>query len=161
MNKKRLILIVILVVMVPILLIGRDEISKLNNRKRSLEQNVIEHSNEKIISDICTNSASNERQVQVLDEINAIDFSVKQPCMEILQEEDILYRQAYLEILQNEIPIINEMGEIVYYKDLWKAGIEVDKLWEFRTEEEYPYAMYYNDLDGDGQPRCNALSPLH
>ena len=85
-------------------------------------------------------------------EIDSIDFSATQPCMEISQEEDTQYRQAYLKVLQNEMPVIDEIGEKQYYSDLWRAGLECGKVWEHRTEKDFPYEFYYNDLDGDGLP---------
>lgn len=97
-------------------------------------------------------SVADETYQNILETIKNMDFSVKTPCVEISTEEDILYRTAYLNILKNEIPIINEAGESVYYRDLWKAGIDCDLLEESGTKTEYPYGIYYSDLDGDGLP---------
>lgn len=84
--------------------------------------------------------------------VSSMDFTAIQPQMDITPEENLLYLEGYLRILKNEIPTYNKQGEELYYKDLWKAGIEFQELLEARDQKEYPYLYYYDDLDGDGKP---------
>ncbi|MDE7198618.1 MAG: hypothetical protein K2O15_07000 [Lachnospiraceae bacterium] len=83
--------------------------------------------------------------------IRAMDFTVKEPQMDIPPEEDRIYREGYLKVLKNEIPTIGKV-EVKYYKDLWRAGIEFEQLLKEKDTREYPYLYYYDDLDGDGKP---------
>ena len=82
--------------------------------------------------------------------MRAMDFTVEQPHMELTEEEDRAYKEAYLRLLKNELPIKGWTEE--YYQDLWWAGIPYGDLLEERDNIDYPYAYYYDDIDGDGKP---------
>ena len=82
--------------------------------------------------------------------MRAMDFTVEQPHMELTEKEDRAYKEAFLRLLKNELPI--EGWEVEYYKDLWKAGIPYGDLLEERDNVGYPYSYYYDDIDGDGKP---------
>lgn len=97
-------------------------------------------------------SAVDKYQIESICEIvEKMDFTINQPELNISQEEDILYKEAYLKILKSEIPTINSNGETVFFKELYKAGNEFDKLDQF-------YSYYYNDLDEDGFPELGVKS---
>jgi len=91
------------------------------------------------------------KEISVCEIVRAMDFTVKEPHLDITSEEDRIYLEGYLKVLRNEIPIISEAGEL-YYKDLWKAGIAFEELLKEKGTREYPYLYYYDDLDGDGRP---------
>ena len=78
--------------------------------------------------------------------MRAMDFTVEQPHIE-LTEEDRAYREAFLRLLKNELPI--EGWEVEYYQNLWKAGTPYGDLLE---ERDTDYSFYYDDIDGDGKP---------
>ncbi len=84
----------------------------------------------------------------ICEQLNQMDFTVSEPVMDVTEEENRLYLEAYLKILKNEIPVYGE----TYYADLWKAGLEFETLLENRDKLEFPYCYYYDDLDGDGKP---------
>ena len=92
-----------------------------------------------------------EEEISVCDIVRAMDFTAKEPQLDITPEENQIYLEGYLKVLKNEIPIIDETGE-QYYKDLWKAGTEFEQLLKEKDIREYPYLYYYDDLDGDGKP---------
>lgn len=92
-----------------------------------------------------------KEEIKVCDIVRAMDFTAKEPQMDITPEENQLYLEGYLKVLKNEIPTIGE-EEVKYYKDLWKAGIEFEQLVKEKDTREYPYLYYYDDLDGDGKP---------
>lgn len=84
----------------------------------------------------------------VCEMVRAIDFNVEQPHMELTEEEDRAYREAFLRLLKSELPI-EGYPEDYYYVDLWK-GSTFDELLE-RRDSDFP-AYYYDDIDGDGKP---------
>lgn len=84
----------------------------------------------------------------VREMVKAIDFNVEQPHMELTEEEDRAYREAFLRLLKNELRIEGYPGGN-YYEDLWKS-ISYDELLEWR-DRDFP-AYYYDDIDGDGKP---------
>lgn len=86
----------------------------------------------------------------VCEMMRAMDFTVEQPHMELTEEEDRAYKEAYLRLLKNELPIKGWPEE--YYQDLWKAGIPYGDLLEERDTIGSYNAYYYDDLDGDGKP---------
>lgn len=92
-----------------------------------------------------------EEGISVCDIVRAMDFTAKEPYLEITPEENRVYLEGYLKVLRNEIPAIGEV-EVKYYKDLWRAGIEFEQLLKEKDTREYPYLYYYDDLDGDGKP---------
>lgn len=77
----------------------------------------------------------------------AMDFTVEQPHMELTEEEDRAYKEAFLRLLKNELPI--EGWEVEYYQGLWKSGTSYGDLLE---ERDTDYSFYYDDIDGDGKP---------
>lgn len=94
---------------------------------------------------------SDEKEIPICDIVRAMDFTAKEPQLDITPEENRVYLEGYLKVLKNEIPIIYETGE-QYYKDLWRAGIEFEQLLKEKDTREYPYLYYYDDLDGDDKP---------
>ena len=96
--------------------------------------------------------ADDKEIAAVCEKVKAMDFTANQLQMDIDSEENRLYLEVYLKILKNEMPIIDAIGEEVYYKDLWMSGIEFEELLENKDKREYPYLYYYDDLDGDGKP---------
>lgn len=84
--------------------------------------------------------------------VRAMDFTVNEPHMNVTPEENQKYLEAYLKVLKNEMPVYNRIGKKIYYRDLWRAGIEFEDLLENNEEKEFPYLYYYDDLDGDGKP---------
>ena len=65
---------------------------------------------------------------------------------------DRLYKEGYLKILKNQIPISEGQEYSGYYKNLWQAGMEFQDLVENKSINKFPYLLYYDDLDGDGKP---------
>lgn len=94
---------------------------------------------------------SDEKEIPVCDIVRAMDFTAKEPQLDITPEENRAYLEGYLKVLKNEIPAIGKV-EVKYYKDLWRAGIEFELLLKEKDTREYPYLYYYDDLDGDGKP---------
>ncbi|MDE7479406.1 MAG: hypothetical protein K2M91_15975, partial [Lachnospiraceae bacterium] len=88
----------------------------------------------------------------VCQAVKNMDFTIREPMMDIMPEEDRLYKEAYLKALRNEMPIIEGLTFSGYYKDMRGAGIEFEKLLENKSVNSYPYLLYYDDLDGDGKP---------
>ena len=82
--------------------------------------------------------------------MRAMDFTVEQPHMELTEEEDRAYKEAYLRLLKNELPI--KGWSVEYYQDLWWAGIPYGDLLEERDNIGSYNSYYYNDIDGDGKP---------
>lgn len=80
--------------------------------------------------------------------VRSMDFIVNEPQMDVSSEENTEYLEVYLKVLKNEMPVRDMTGEEKYYKDLWKAGIEFEKLLEKKSERESLYLYYYDDLDG-------------
>ena len=79
-----------------------------------------------------------------------MDFTVKEPKMDITAEEDMLYKEAYLKILKNQISISKEHNFSGYYQDLKNAGIPFEELLAKKSVNKFPYLLYYDDLDGVG-----------
>lgn len=71
--------------------------------------------------------------------------------MNLQPEVAEMYKNAYLNILKNKIPIISKNGEKEYFRDLYKIGTEFEKL-----DDSYTY--YYDDLDNDGFPELGIKS---
>ncbi|MBD5509001.1 MAG: hypothetical protein HDR05_13415 [Lachnospiraceae bacterium] len=92
-----------------------------------------------------------EEEIPVCDMVRAMDFTAREPRLDITPEENRAYLEGYLKVLKNEIPAIGQV-EVKYYKDLWKAGTEFGQLLKEKDTREYPYLYYYDDLDGDGKP---------
>lgn len=63
-----------------------------------------------------------EEEIPVCDIVRAMDFTAKEPQLDITPEENQIYLEGYLKVLKNEIPTIGN-AEVKYYKDLWQAGI--------------------------------------
>lgn len=80
--------------------------------------------------------------------VRAIDFTVEQPHMELTEQEDRAYKEAFLRLLKNELRIEGYPGG-EYYEDLWKSA-PFDELLERRDRDRPAY--YYDDIDGDGKP---------
>ena len=88
----------------------------------------------------------------VCEAVKTMDFTVKEPIINITAEEDMLYKEAYLKILKNQIPISEEYNFLGYYQDLKNAGIPFKELLAKKSVSAFPYLFYYDDLDGDGKP---------
>ena len=86
----------------------------------------------------------------VCQTVKSMNFTIKEPHLNITEEEDKLYKEAYLKVLKNEMPIFEWSEQ--YYKDLWMAGIEFEDLHKRKNDNRFPYLCYYDDLDGDGKP---------
>lgn len=87
----------------------------------------------------------------VCELVRAMDFTVEQPHME-LTEEDRAYREAFLRLLKNELPIEGWNEGEDCYQNLWWAGRPYEELLENRDSVGFPFAYYYDDIDGDGKP---------
>lgn len=94
---------------------------------------------------------------EICDLVRAMDFTVEQPHMELTEEEDLAYKEAFLCLLKNELPI--EGGEEWCedgdrYRDLWWAGIPYEELLEEGDNTDFVQGCcyYYDDIDGDGKP---------
>lgn len=96
-------------------------------------------------------NADLQEEIPVCDIVRSMDFTVKEPHLDITPEENRVYLEGYLKVLKNEIPAIGEV-EVKYYKDLWRAGSEFEELLKEKATREYSYLYYYDDLDGDGKP---------
>lgn len=96
------------------------------------------------------NSVMSEYVADVCDAVKNMDFTIREPRLDITSEEDRLYKKAYLKVLKNEMPILE--WEKQYYKDLRGAGIPFEDLLERKDDDSFPYLLYYDDLDGDGKP---------
>ena len=94
--------------------------------------------------------AESEYVSDVCDSVKNMDFTIREPRLDITAEEDRLYKEVYLQVLKNEMPILE--WEKQYYKDLWRAGIGFEDLLERKNDDSFPYLFYYDDLDGDGKP---------
>ena len=88
----------------------------------------------------------------ICDAVKAMDFSIRKPQLKITPQEDRLYKEGYLKILKNQIPISEGQEYSGYYKNLWQAGMEFQDLVENKSINKFPYLLYYDDLDGDGKP---------
>lgn len=88
----------------------------------------------------------------VCEMVRAIDFNVEQPHMELTEEEDRAYKEAFLRLLKNELPIEGWFEGEDCYQNLWWAGIPYENLLEERDSAGFPYSFYYDDIDGDGKP---------
>lgn len=94
-----------------------------------------------------------ESQVAAICEsVRAMDFTVNEAYMDVTPEENREYLKAYLKVLKNDMPIYDQIGKKMHYRDLWRAGFEFEDLLENKGEREFPYLYYYDDLDGDGKP---------
>lgn len=93
-----------------------------------------------------------ESMTAVREMMHAMDFSVEQPHLELTEEEDRAYREAFLRLLKNELPIEGWNEGEDCYQNLWWAGIPYENLLEERDSVGFPYSYYYDDIDGDGKP---------
>ena len=107
------------------------------------------------ISDIQENRQESVQKTYtdiVYNAVKNMDFTIKEPYLDITPEEEMIYKKAYLSVLKGEAPIQNRWDEPVYYKDLNGAKKEYAELLKNRFVREFPYLYYYDDLDGDGKP---------
>jgi len=88
----------------------------------------------------------------VCEMMRAMDFTVEHPQMELTEEEDRAYREAFLRLLKSELPIKGGNEGEDCYQNLWWAGISYEELLEERDSEKVFYTYYYDDIDGDGKP---------
>ncbi len=44
--------------------------------------------------------------------VHTMDFTVEKPHMELTEEEDLAYKEAFLRLLKNELPIKGWYGEV-------------------------------------------------
>lgn len=93
-----------------------------------------------------------DEMTAVCELVRAMDFTVEQPHMELTEEEDRAYREAFLRLLKNELPIKGWYEGEDCYEKLWWAGIPYEELLEERDSAGFPYSYYYDDIDGDGKP---------
>lgn len=128
-----------------------NPVNKQNVEEENIGINSMEESNTAENEKASVMPAEDKEEMYICDIIRAMDFTAKEPQMDITPEENQLYLEGYLKVLKNEIPTIGE-EEVKYYKDLWKAGIEFEQLVKEKDTREYPYLYYYDDLDGDGKP---------
>lgn len=84
--------------------------------------------------------------------VRTMDFTVEKPHMGLTEEEDLAYKEAFLHLLKNELPIEGWYEGEDCYQDLWRAGIPYENLLEERDSAGFPYFYYYDDIDGDGKP---------
>lgn len=84
----------------------------------------------------------------VREMVRTIDFNVEQPHMELTEEEDLAYKEAFLRVLKNELRIEGSR-EGDNFEDLWKSW-PYEELLEWR-DSDFP-SYYYDDIDGDGKP---------
>lgn len=90
----------------------------------------------------------NEKIREAKRQLEKINFTVEKPHMELTEEEDTLYKDAYLKILKDEIIAYKPsyFGGFPYYiRDFLVKG-------EFRDFLYDDSHFYYDDLDGDGLP---------
>ena len=59
----------------------------------------------------------------VCEMMRAMDFTVEQPQMGLTEEEDWAYKEAFLRLLKNELPVKGWNEGEDCYQDLWWAGI--------------------------------------
>jgi len=137
---KKLILLIPLTLLIFITILLIDGKTSMNNNESN--QGFEPGNNEKL-SSITINEK--DEIVNVYEKIQAIDFSIKTPMVEISPELDAIYRSTYLEALKNEILIIDCDSQEKYFRDLYKIGTEFEELPDY-------YSYYYTDLDGDGTP---------
>lgn len=94
-----------------------------------------------------------QQQVEAMcEKVRSMDFTVNESHMDITPEENQMYLEAYIKILNNEMLVYDVSGEQVYYRDLWRTGIEFEDLIANKAYRVFPYLYYYDDLDGDGKP---------
>lgn len=98
-----------------------------------------------------SNSCSSDNIEQVCNKINDIDFSIKDPVLNLTPEADAVYRSNYLKALKNEVPIIDYDNNETYFKDLYKIGTDY-------TQLTTTYSYYYTDLDNDEAPELGIRS---
>lgn len=82
------------------------------------------------------NSDESEYVSDVCNAVKNMDFTIREPRLDITAEEDRLYKEAYLQVLKNEMTILE--WEKQYYKDLWRAGIEYEDLLERKNDDRFP-----------------------
>ena len=152
MNRKSIMLFISLILLFFMLFIGLSAYLKTQKRDITKEDYLIEGS---VVPEDSQDSEiqkeEDEEGRSVCDIVGAMDFTAKEPQLDITSEENQIYLEGYLKVLKNRIPTIGKV-EVKYYKDLWKAGIEFEQLLKEKDTREYPYLYYYDDLDGDGKP---------
>lgn len=105
------------------------------------------------VGNVRVGSAEEEDDLTAVCEmIQAMDFTVEQPHMELSEEEDRAYKEAFLRFLKNELPIKGWNEGEDCYQNLWWAGIPYEELLEERDSRTGFYSYYYDDIDGDGKP---------
>lgn len=133
------------------------EITGANRQQRNADSNEeadseIEHS-----EDVKNESESEEElRKRVCERIKAIDFSagVHPVNTEVYDSEmDREYKEAFLQMLFNQIPIqYEEQGEIYYREsDRWCFG-DLDDAEYVRAIKNPNFRYHYMDFDGDGLP---------
>lgn len=130
-------------------------LNNLAKADRSLKEDILEQQYEERSDPADIEAAldnQNDTVTIICEKLREMDFTAKQPHMNVSPEENRLYLEGYLKVLKNETLTIDSWENEYYYKDLWMAGIEFDELLEAKDQREYPYLYYYEDLDGDGKP---------
>ena len=138
----------VLIIFVFILVVGIVVFSSMQEHAPALDNSVESTGSNTVIDE---KTESNTAMAGLMGN-NKADFTAKQSVIMVTEKEDMLYREGYFKVLQNEIPITNVAGEELYYRDLWRAGIDITELWENKSEKDFPYEIYYKDLDGDQKP---------
>lgn len=154
--KKRISIIAILCIVISVSLGWYvHSVTNDSNSGSSQDSVFIEEEEEVIIEKDVPEKYNNEisqeseyiEDYSVVDRVcelaEAIDFTVKLEPLIVSQEENDIYRKAYLQILKNNILSINSEGKTAYFKDLHRIGVE------FGLDD---FSYYYYDLDGDGLP---------
>lgn len=140
---------------------GSKEISE-NNEGQSITERPVDVSGqdaaeESVEASTATVSLTPEERL-LKEAIDNIDFGESQAGSNLTEEENRAYLQGYQSILRNEILLRYDTGlpgegdHTEYYKDLYLGGIPYWERLEARNKTEFPYGLYYNDFDGDGEP---------
>lgn len=89
----------------------------------------------------------------VIEKLRSIDFTIKEYPIdtEIYTEEmDREYKEVFLQVLLNQIPVQCEDGEEIYFEDIDPVKEKIDSDHMTMIKEHFLYC--YLDFDGDGLP---------
>lgn len=96
-------------------------------------------------------SKDNNEAENICMKVQALDFTLQQPQLNIADDINTIYINAYLKILRSEIPTTNFEGNKEFFQELYGVGTKFDEI-----DERYLFC--YNDLDGDGLPELGIKS---
>ena len=144
MKKRLLSVFVIFIMTAGLFLINLVELesSPDENKNRYDTKKLASPSDESI--EIIDSQVNEDRKTEsmeskiatICETLRSMDFTVNEPHMDITPEENSEYLEAYLQVLKNEMPVYDQMGEETYYRDLWKVGTEFEILLEEKGERE-------------------------